>query len=95
MVSKSKLYLFWLRFLSLAPFLLRGLTWVKLCAWMDHPKNVGTCPGLPPNLYLKIEDKLLVYLAKFSQQNFQAPRRAEKVKVLKLNLDSSDADFEH
>ena len=40
-------YLFWLIFWCLAPFLLRGLTWVKLCAWtQNHPKKVGTCPAL-------------------------------------------------
>ena len=48
MVSKLKLYLFWLIFWCLAPFLLRGLTWVKLCAWtQNQPKKFGTCPGLP------------------------------------------------
>ena len=26
----------------------RGLTWAILCAWtQNHPKNFGTCPGLP------------------------------------------------
>ena len=34
--------------LVFCPFLLRGLTWVKLCAWtQNQPKKVGTCPGLP------------------------------------------------
>ena len=48
MMSKSKLYLFWLRFWCLASFLLRGLKWVKLCAWnQNQPKKVRTCPGLP------------------------------------------------
>ena len=48
MVSKPKLYHFWLKFWCLAPFLLWGFTWVKLCAWtQNHPKKVGTCPGLP------------------------------------------------
>ena len=46
--AKSKLYLFWLIFWCLAPFLLRGLTSVKLCAWtQNHPKKVGACHGLP------------------------------------------------
>ena len=48
MVSKLKLYLYWLRFWCLAPFLLQGLTYVKLCACtQNQPQKVGTCPGLP------------------------------------------------
>ena len=56
MVSKSKLCLFWFIFWCLAPFLLRGLTWVKLCTWtQNHPKKVGTCPGLTLQLIFQIE----------------------------------------
>ena len=33
---------------NFAPLLLRGLTWVKCCAWtQNHLKNFGACPGLP------------------------------------------------
>ena len=41
----------------LAPFLLRGLTWAKLCASTEnHPKNCGTCVlAFPFNSYLKIK----------------------------------------
>ena len=43
----SKLYLLRCRVWFLTPFLLRGLTWATFCAWtQNHPKIVGTCPGL-------------------------------------------------
>ena len=55
MVSKSKLYLFWFRFWCLVPFLLRGLRWVKLCAWtQNHPS--------PFNSYLKIKFSKIIGL---------------------------------
>ena len=63
MVTKSKIYLLWFRFWCLAPILPRGLTWVKLCAWtQNHPKNVGTCPGLPLQLISQNQSSKIIGL---------------------------------
>ena len=57
MVSKSKLYLF----CCLAPFLLRGLTWVKLCAWTSIKKS-GRVLAFPFNPYLIIKVSKIIGL---------------------------------
>ena len=71
MVSKSKLYLFSLRFWCLAPFLLRGLAWVKLCAWtQNHPKKVGRVLAFLFNPYLKIKVSKIIGRKKMLKFNF-------------------------
>ena len=45
----SKLYLIPFSFWSLAHFLVRGLTWAALRAWIQsQPQVLGTCPGHHP-----------------------------------------------
>ena len=92
MVSKLKRYIFWLIFWCLAPFFLRGLTWVKLCAWtQNHPKNSGRVLPFPFNPYLIIKVSKIIGLnpplkSKKSTLKKQLKSTCVTLKTLKLKV---------